>query len=339
MRVADFTYPLPESAIAQEPIEPRHDARLLDTRDLSDHRFLDLPHLLTPGDLVVVNDTRVRAARLAGVRADSGGNVELLVLRPLFNGRWEALARPSRRLRPGVRIEFPGLSATVIDGPNAGLVVVDLEAEDIEAAIANAGVVPLPPYFKGRLSDAGRYQTMFARLTGSAASPTAGLHFTDEVVSGLQSRGIGMATIDLHVGLDTFRPMTVEMVEDHLMHTEWCSVPQATVDAVAATREIGRDVVAIGTTVVRALESSVGPDGELTPGSRETDLFLRPGSKFQVVDKLVTNFHVPGSTLMVLVSAFMGEGWRDAYGHALGNGYRFLSFGDAMFATRHDGVR
>jgi S-adenosylmethionine:tRNA ribosyltransferase-isomerase len=336
MRVSDFTYPLPESAIAQEPIEPRHHAKLLDTRDLSDHRFLDLPQLLTPGDLVVVNDTRVRAARLVGVRADSGGIVELLVLRPLLDGKWEALARPSRRLRPGVRIEFPGLSATVVDDPKAGLVIVDLEADDIEAAIASAGEVPLPPYFKGQLSDPSRYQTMFARLTGSAASPTAGLHFTDEVVGVLQSRGIEMATIDLHVGLDTFRPMTVEMIEDHLMHTEWCSVPEATVDAVVAARRRDRDVVAIGTTVVRALESSVGLDGELISGSRDTDLFLRPGSRFRVVDKLVTNFHVPGSTLMVLVAAFMGDGWRDAYEHALDHGYRFLSFGDAMLATRHD---
>ncbi len=336
MRVSDFTYPLPESAIAQEPIEPRHDARLLDTTDLSDHRFLELPQLLNPGDLVVVNETRVRSARLVGVKAGSGGSVELLVLRPLPSGHWEALARPSRRLRPGVRIEFPGLIATVVDGPDEGLVVVALEAGDVEVAIETAGEVPLPPYFKGNLPDTGRYQTMFARIIGSAAAPTAGLHFTEEVVSGMNDRGIEMATIDLHVGLDTFRPMTVDMVEDHRMHMEWCSVPEATVAAITRTRNRGGAVVAVGTTVVRALEASVTADGALMAGTRETDLFLRPGARFQVVDRLVTNFHVPGSTLMVLVAAFMGDGWRDAYRHALDHGYRFLSFGDAMLATRHD---
>jgi S-adenosylmethionine:tRNA ribosyltransferase-isomerase len=337
MRVEEFTYPLPDSAIAQEPIEPRHDSRLLDTRDLTDHRFLDLPQLLAPGDLVVVNDTRVRSARLVGVKAGSGGRVELLVLRPLADGQWEALARPSRRLRSGARIEFPGLTATIVAEPENGLVVFDLEAGDVDEAIELAGEVPLPPYFKGDLADPDRYQTMFARLPGSAAAPTAGLHFTDEVVAGLGRRGIGVVTIDLHVGIDTFRPMTVEMIEEHRMHTEWCSVPAATVDGIRATRERGGSVVAIGTTVVRALESSAGPDGTLTAGARETDLFLRPGSRFHVVDTLLTNFHVPGSTLMVLVAAFMGERWGDAYRYALENGYRFLSFGDAMLATRHDG--
>ena len=232
MRVEEFIYPLPESAIAQEPIEPRHDSRLLDTRDLTDHRFLDLPQLLAPGDLVVVNDTRVRSARLVGVKAGSGGRVELLVLRPLADGQWEAMARPSRRLRPGTRIELPGLTATVVTGPENGLVVVDLEAGDVDEAIELAGEMPLPPYFKGHLADPDRYQTMFARLAGSAAAPTAGLHFTDEVVAGLGRRGIEVVTIDLHVGIDTFRPMTVEMIEDHRMHTEWCSVPAATVDAI-----------------------------------------------------------------------------------------------------------
>ena len=285
---------------------------------------------------MVINDTRVRSARLVGVKTGSGGTVELLVLRPLRDGRWEALARPSRRLRPGVVIEFPGLKATIAKGPEEGLVVVDLEAEDVEVAIEHAGEVPLPPYFKGNLPDSSRYQTMFARLTGSAAAPTAGLHFTDEVVSGLAERGVAIATIDLHVGLDTFRPMTVENLEDHQMHTEWCSVPEATVEAVAATQNRGGKVVAIGTTVVRALESSVGDGGELNSGHRETSLFLRPGSRFQVVDALVTNFHVPGSTLMVLVAAFMGDGWQVAYQHALDNDYRFLSFGDAMFATRDE---
>jgi S-adenosylmethionine:tRNA ribosyltransferase-isomerase len=228
------------------------------------------------------------------------------------------------------------LTAIIVEGPEQGLVIVDLEAPDVEEAIARAGEIPLPPYFTGQLSDPDRYQTMFARLPGSAAAPTAGLHFTDDVVAGLGRRGIDVAAVDLHVGIDTFRPMTVDLIEDHEMHTEWCSVPAATIDAITATRDRGGAVVAIGTTVVRALESSAGADGSLSPGTRETDLFLRPGSRFQVVDTLVTNFHVPGSTLMVLVAAFMGERWRDAYRHALDRGYRFLSFGDTMLATRHD---
>jgi S-adenosylmethionine:tRNA ribosyltransferase-isomerase len=304
---------------------------------MSDHRFLELPEILEPGDLVVVNETRVRAARLIGRRARTGGRVEMLLLEELPDGNWEALARPSRRLRPGVEVEFEGFSATVLDHPDEGRVTVSLETGHAEAAIEKAGTIPLPPYFIGDLPDPSRYQTMFAANPGSAAAPTAGLHFTDDVVAGLERRGIETATIDLHVGVDTFRPMTVEMIEDHTMHTEWCSVPTATVDAIRATRERGGAVVAIGTTVVRALESSAGPGGTLTAGARETDLFLRPGSRFQVVDTLVTNFHVPGSTLMVLVAAFMGERWRDVYRHALEEGYRFLSFGDAMLAARHDG--
>jgi S-adenosylmethionine:tRNA ribosyltransferase-isomerase len=236
-----------------------------------------------------------------------------------------------------VRIEFPGLAATIVEGPVDGLVAVDIQGGEVEAAMERVGEVPLPPYFKGHLSDPERYQTIFARLPGSAAAPTAGLHFTEVVVAGLEMRGIGIARVDLHVGVDTFRPMTVEMIEDHQMHAEWCSVPEATVDAITATRARGGSVVAIGTTVVRALESRAGPDGELTPGTHETNLFLRPGSRFQVADTLVTNFHVPGSTLMVLVAAFMGERWRDAYRHALNHGYRFLSFGDAMVARRNGG--
>jgi S-adenosylmethionine:tRNA ribosyltransferase-isomerase len=334
MRVEELSYTLPESAIAQEAIEPRHDARLLDTRDMSDHVFLDLPSLLTPGDLVVVNETRVRAARLRGKREGTGGEVELLVLTARPDGLWEAMARPARRLRAGVEIEFEGMAATIVDGPDRGLVVVDLRADDVEAAIARAGQVPLPPYFRGNLSDSSRYQTMFARSTGSAAAPTAGLHFTPEVVSRLRTRGIEVASIDLHVGIDTFRPISVERVEDHRMHSEWCSIPQATAAAVGRARRAGGRVVAIGTTVVRALESHADENGTVGEGAGDTVLFLKPGDRFQVVDALVTNFHLPRSSLVVLVAAFMGERWRDAYATALQRGYRFLSFGDAMYAER-----
>jgi S-adenosylmethionine:tRNA ribosyltransferase-isomerase len=334
MRVEEFQYPLPEMSIAQEAIEPRHDSRLLDTRDMSDHRFFDLPALLQPGDLVVVNETRVRAARLNGRRAGTGGEVELLLLSARPDGLWEALARPSRRLRPGVVIEIDGLKVTVADEPHDGLVLVELDAADVEGVIAEVGEVPLPPYFNGRLEDAERYQTMFARATGSAAAPTAGLHFTPDVVSGLEERGIEIATIDLHVGVDTFRPIAVTDVEDHRMHSEWLSIPEETAAAVGQTRQRGGRIVAAGTTVVRALETMAIGDGTVEAGARDTDLFLRPGHPFRVVDALVTNFHVPGSTLVVLVAAFMGERWREAYRLALQRGYRFLSFGDAMYAER-----
>jgi S-adenosylmethionine:tRNA ribosyltransferase-isomerase len=334
MRVEEFSYTLPESAIAQEAIEPRHDARLLDTRDMSDHVFLDLPSLLRPGDLVVVNETRVRAARLRGKRVGTGGEIELLILTARPDGLWEAMARPARRLRAGVEIEFEGLAATIVEAPDKGLVVVDLRAPDVEAAIAHAGRVPLPPYFKGTLDDASRYQTMFARAPGSAAAPTAGLHFTPHVVSRFEDRGVELASVDLHVGIDTFRPMSVGRVEDHRMHSEWFSIPEATAAAVGRARRAGDRVVAIGTTVVRALESHANEDGTVGQGTGETALFLKPGDSFRVVDALVTNFHLPRSTLVVLVAAFMGERWREAYAAALQRGYRFLSFGDAMYAER-----
>ncbi len=334
MRVEDFKYPLPESAIAQGAIEPRHDSRLLDTRDMSDHHFLDLPSLLRPGDLVVVNETRVRAARLAGRRLDTGGSVELLVLEARPDRLWDALARPSRRLRPGIVIEIGAIRATIVEGPDEGVVVVDLEAPDVEAAIANAGIVPLPPYFQGTLDDPDRYQTMFARTIGSAAAPTAGLHFTEEVATRLRHREIEIAPVDLHVGIDTFRPIAADEIEDHVMHTEWCSISGATAAAIATARARGGRVVAVGTTVVRTLETFADGAGTVSAGERDTSLFLTPGDEFRVVDALVTNFHVPGSTLVVLVAAFMGERWREAYQTALERGYRFLSFGDAMLAER-----
>ena len=327
-------YPLPAGAIAQDAIEPRHESRLLDTRDMSDHRFLDLAALLRPGDLVVVNESRVRAARLVGKRRDSGGMLELLILDARPDGRWEALARPSRRLRPGVEIEFEGLAATIVEGPREGLVVIEFRAPDVEAAIASTGEIPLPPYFKGTLDDDSRYQTMFANSVGSAAAPTAGLHFTPEVLAGLEGRGIEIATVDLHVGIDTFRPIAVDDIGDHRMHSEWCSIPESTAETIARVRAKDGRVVAVGTTVVRTLETFGHEDGTVDAGSGQTELFLKPGDPFRVVDALVTNYHVPGSTLVVLVAAFMGERWRQSYQTALEREYRFLSFGDAMYAER-----
>lgn len=325
---------MPEEAIAQSAIEPRHDSRLLDARDLTDHRFLDLPDLLEPGDLVVVNETRVRAARLHGRRVGTGGQVEFLLLERFGDGSWEALARPARRLRPGVVVECDGLTVTLISEPDEGRIRVILDSSDEEQAVAAVGEMPLPPYFSGVLGNPDRYQTMFANEPGSAAAPTAGLHFTDEVVRRLAERHIAIANVDLHVSLDTFRPMSVEDVEDHTMHTEWCSVPDQTAEAVARTKRQGGRIVAVGTTVVRTLETMSDGSGGVRSGETRTNLFLRPGTEFGVVDLLVTNFHMPGSTLLVLLAAFMGDGWRLAYETALGRGYRFLSFGDAMLAGR-----
>ncbi len=334
MKVSDFHYDLPEDSIAQSAIEPRHASRLLDTRDMTDHVFLELPDLLEPGDLVVVNETRVRAARLIGVREETGGRVEFLILERNPDGTWQVLARPSRRLRPGIKIRFEGFAAKVLTEPAEGVLTVGFDTEDAEAAIDAAGIVPLPPYFVGTLDDRDRYQTTFATTPGSAAAPTAGLHFTEEVFDGLAARGIEIARVDLHVSLDTFRPMVVETIEDHSMHSEWCSVPETTTRAVERTRRRGGRVIAIGTTVVRTLESMADERGGVTPGSRRTDLFLKPGSVFRVVDGLVTNFHMPSSTLLVLLAAFMGHEWRNAYEAALSRDYRFLSFGDAMLCFR-----
>jgi S-adenosylmethionine:tRNA ribosyltransferase-isomerase len=337
VKTADFDYNLPPGAIAQEPMEPRDAARLLDCRDMTDHHFSDLPSLLEPGDLVVVNRTRVRRARLGGTRVDTGGSVELLIV-GTDGATWSALARPSRRLRPGVEISIgSSLVATVVSGPVDGVVGIELAAGGgltVEQAIEAAGAVPLPPYFEGELADPERYQTIFAATTASAAAPTAGLHFTREVIRGLVSRGIPIAEIDLEVGLDTFRPIAEAVVEDHTIHTERVEVSASTVAAVAAARQRGGRVVAVGTTVVRALEAAADGAGGVTELAGSTDLFITPGYTFTVVDGLVTNFHVPSSTLIVLVAAFMGPGWRQAYRDALVRGYRMLSFGDAMMVFR-----
>ncbi len=336
MKVEDLYYDLPDSAIAQSAVEPRDSARLLDTRGMVDWEFRDLPRLLEPGDLVVVNETRVRRARLRGHKKDSGGAVELLVLEALETGGWTAMVRPARRVRIGTTLIIAGVEVRVVKGPEAGVVTVEFDTSDAEALIARQGEVPLPPYFHGDLGDDRRYQTMFAREPGSAAAPTAGLHFTQRVVAGLRDRGVVMANVDLHVGLDTFRPIAVENIDEHVMHSEWCSVGIETADAITSTRERGGRVVAVGTTTTRTLETFAVGDGTVRSGSTETNIFLKPGSGFTVVDLMVTNFHVPGSTLIAMIAGFMGARWLDAYHHALRSGYRFLSFGDAMICERAD---
>ncbi len=332
MRVSDFDYDLPPGAIAQAAIEPRDTAKLLLTRDMSDHVFSDLPALLRPGDLLVVNRTRVRAARLVGRKPGTGGVVEVLLTRRVDDERWEALVRPARRLRPGSRIVFDELDAEILTGPEAGMVTLRLGGtKDVEELLAREGEVPLPPYFTGTLEDPERYQTIFAKTLGSAAAPTAALHFTPRLTAALNEAGISFAEVDLEVGLDTFRPMSVDVVEEHRIHTERYAVPEETVHQIDQVRRLGGRVVAVGTTVVRTLETAArGHEGNVTSGEGASSLFITPGYTFGVVDAMVTNFHAPRTTLIALVAAALGPAWREVYVTALARGYRFLSFGDAM---------
>ncbi|MGH8958201.1 MAG: tRNA preQ1(34) S-adenosylmethionine ribosyltransferase-isomerase QueA [Acidimicrobiia bacterium] len=324
MRTSEFDYELAPERIAQVPVEPRDSSRLLDTRDHSDHRFADLADLLEPGDVVVVNRSRVRAARLGGVKTATGGKVEALLLGPLTDDRWRAMIRPARRLRAGTTLEFGPITAIVEERPTEGVAILHLMAEgDLEEAIARVGTVPLPPYIAADLADPERYQTIFAREIGSAAAPTAGLHFTEEVVARLQERRVETVAVELRVGLDTFRPISTDQIEDHQIHSEEFSIPESTRQAIKECR--GR-VVAVGTTVVRALESD--------PEQSSTSLFISPGFEFKTVDLLVTNFHLPRTSLLVLLAAFMGSAWRETYEIAMKRNYRFASFGDAMLAER-----
>ena len=328
---AGFDYGLPEGRIAQVPVEPRDAARLLVDRgpaDPPEHRHVrDLPDLLRSGDLLVVNDTRVRRARLR-LRKASGGAVEVLLLEPAAEpGTWEALCRPSRRVAPGTVVRGEGgLAVEVGADLGEGRRLVRMLDGDPEAH----GEVPLPPYLHTVLDDPERYQTVYANVPGSVAAPTAGLHFTDDLLARCAAAGIGVASVDLAVGLGTFRPIVAADVADHRMHAEAYRVPAATLDAAAATRAAGGRVVAVGTTVVRALEAAAAT-GE--PEGR-TDIFIRRGHRFAAVDLLLTNFHQPRSSLLVLVDAFVGDRWRDLYAEALRSGYRFLSFGDAMLLER-----
>lgn len=339
MKTADFAYHLPSEMIAQSPVEPRDSARLLRASDLSDWTVRDLPSLLRPGDLVVVNDTRVRAARLFGRRHPTGGRIELLLLGKEGDG-WKALLRPSRRIRAGSVIRIDPLVATVRTDPEDGMVGLKLEVggeesggRSVEEVVARIGQVPLPPYIHRKPDDAERYQTVFGRKVGSAAAPTAGLHLAGRTLDALAQSGIGLGRIELRIGLDTFRPIGVENVVDHLMHSEWIDVPGSIAEQVAATRLAGGRVVAIGTTVVRALETA-GAGGEMVAYRGPTHLYITPGYRFRVVDVLMTNFHMPSSSLLVLVAAFAGEVWKEVYETALARSYRFLSFGDAMLLER-----
>jgi S-adenosylmethionine:tRNA ribosyltransferase-isomerase len=331
MDTSDFDYELPADAIAQEAIEPRDAGRLLVVNELADREFRDFPNLLEADDLVVVNTTRVRPARVRATKA-TGGGVELLLIKRIAAGEWEALIRPARRIRPGTELRAGPLAMTVTTEPDRGVVTLLIDSpRDVDDVLRDLGEVPLPPYFHGTLHDDERYQTIFAADVGSAAAPTAALHFTPSIIEGLSGRGVRIVGVDLEVGLDTFRPMSEGRVSDHPMHRERFTVPKATGAAIARTRELGGRVVAIGTTVVRALETNGEIDGTVRPGSGTTDLFIAPGYRPKVVDAVLTNFHAPRTTLIVMIAALIGPAWRGVYAHALESGYRFLSFGDAMF--------
>jgi len=335
-----FDYKLPPDLIAQQPVEPRDAARLLlvdrSSGALSDRTFRDLPDLLNPGDLIVVNDTRVLPARLFARRL-SGGRVELLLLDRNADGVWRAMGRPARRLRAGERLELLDSQDEVT---NDGVDVVGRDAEQVlvrfddEEAIERHGHVPLPPYIHDRLDDPERYQTVYARDPGSAAAPTAGTHFTVDLLERCRSRGVQVAPITLHVGLGTFQPIKTVDARDHEMHAEIFSMSAATVEMIRETRVSGGRVLAVGTTSVRTLEtiaSSVLAGGPARSLAGETRLFITPGTPFQLVDLMLTNFHLPRTTLLLLVASFAGEAlMRQAYQHAIAEQYRFYSFGDAM---------
>lgn len=323
--LADIDYDLPAERIAQSPIEPRDAARLLvDRGDHVEHRQVcDLPDLLEAGDLVVVNDTKVLPARIP-VRRSTGGKAEILLLEERDDGSWEALGKPSKKLKPGDLVHAEGLTIEMADDLGDGRRVVYLDPGDVDlhTRLADVGLPPLPPYIESQIDDPARYQTVYADRPLSAAAPTAGLHFTPTVLERLGARGVDLATVELAVGLDTFRPVMVDRLDDHVMHTEWYRVPDETIAAI----ESARRVVAIGTTAVRALESwkrTGAPSGR-------SDLFIRRPYDWQVVDVLLTNFHLPQSTLLCLVDGFIGPRWRHLYETAIVEEYRFLSFGDAM---------
>jgi S-adenosylmethionine:tRNA ribosyltransferase-isomerase len=341
LRAADFDYPLPAERIAQEPLAERDASRLLHVLaggSLEDREFRDLPELLRPGDLLVVNDTRVRRARLHGVDS-AGRDIELLVLTREASGDYQCLARPARLATRGAVIRVGAdLHATVVavSAAHRGGRTVSFDAADPDAAIERAGVPPLPPYIHTDLRDPERYQTTYAAGSpDSAAAPTAGLHFTAPVIERLRGAGVGWATLRLDVGLATFAPIRTDSVEDHPMHEERYALPAATARAIEQTRRGGGRVVAVGTTVVRVLETCAQDGAPLHAASGTTNLFIHPGHRFREVDGLLTNFHQPRSSLLVLLAAFIGdERWRTAYEHALGAGYRFLSLGDCMLCWR-----
>ena len=338
MKTQDFFYDLPEELIAQTPLEQRDSSRLLvldkNTGDLQHRHFFDIIDFLQPGDCLVLNNSRVLPARLIGHRP-TGGAVEVLLLRDLGDKKWECLCKPGRKMRPGSQVIFGNgeLSATVVEAREDGNRVVEFHYEGIFLEVLERlGKMPLPPYIKAELADQERYQTVYSKEVGSAAAPTAGLHFTNELLDKVRAKGVKTAFVTLHVGLGTFRPVKAEEITQHHMHSELCMISAETAEILNETRRNGGRIVCVGTTSCRTLESLVNEDGTFQASSKWTEIFIYPGYKFKAMDALITNFHLPESTLVMLVSAFAGrESVLHAYEEAVKERYRFFSFGDAMF--------
>ena len=339
MKTSDFYYDLPHELIAQTPIEKRDTSRLMTldraTGAVGHHHFYDLPDFLRPGDCLILNNSRVLPARLVGQRLPGGGICEVLLLNDRGENIWECLVRPGRKLRKGTKLSFGNgeLTAEIVEQLEEGgrLIRFDYEGIFLET-LERLGKMPLPPYIKEELQDQERYQTVYSKVLGSAAAPTAGLHFTPELLEKIAGMGVNIGYVTLHVGLGTFRPVKEDNIEEHPMHSEYCVVPPETAELINRTRASGGRCVCVGTTSCRTLESFAAEDGHMEPSAGWTDIFIYPGYKFKVMDALVTNFHLPESTLVMLVSAFAGrEHILNAYAEAVKERYRFFSFGDAMF--------
>lgn len=339
MTTKDFYYELPQELIAQTPLEDRTASRLMvvnrTSGEIEHKHFYDIVDRLREGDCLVMNNTRVIPARLYGTKEGSGGKIEFLLLKRLELDKWEVILRPGKKAKPGSRFEFGGglLRAEVLEIIEDGNRIVRFEYDGVwEELLDKLGEMPLPPYIKEKLTDRERYQTVYSKIEGSAAAPTAGLHFTKELLEKIKAKGVELAYLTLHVGLGTFRPVSVENVEDHLMHTEYYQISSETAEKINRARKRGGRIIAVGTTSVRTLETVADDDGSLRAASGETSIFIYPGYKFKAVDCLITNFHLPESTLMMLVSAFSTKDIIfNAYKTAVAEKYRFFSFGDAMY--------
>ena len=339
MKTSDFYYELPEELIAQEPLKERDSSRLMvlgkDDGSICHRHFYDIKDMLNDGDALILNDTRVLPARLYGVKEDTGGTIEFLLLNKRSLDEWEVILKPGRRAKPGARFVFGDgkLRAEIIDVINDGNRLVKFEYDGVfENILDELGQMPLPPYITKKLEDKERYQTVFARHNGSAAAPTAGLHFTPELLGELEKKGVNIGYITLHVGLGTFRPVKADEIADHKMHSEFYVLPEETAELINRTKASGGRVISVGTTATRTLETAGLGGLPLEAKTGWTDIFIYPGKKFNVIDALITNFHLPESTLIMLVSALAGrENVLKAYNEAVKERYRFFSFGDAMF--------
>ena len=339
MDLKDFNYDLPEELIAQDPLEDRSSSRLMvlhkDTGRIEHKIFRDIIDHLNPGDCLVINDTKVIPARLMGIKEDTGAAIEVLLLKRNADDVWECLVKPGKKARTGARIVFGEglLVGEIVDVIEDGNRMIKFHYEGIfEEILDKLGQMPLPPYITHKLQDKNRYQTVYARNEGSAAAPTAGLHFTKELLDKIKEKGVNVVSITLHVGLGTFRPVKVDKIEEHHMHTESYNISKEAADTINRTRAAGGRVIAVGTTSCRTLESAAADDGTIPARSGDTDIFIYPGYKFKAIDCLITNFHLPESTLIMLVSALAGrDNIMNAYETAVKERYRFFSFGDAMF--------